>query len=103
MGEWQSAFQTMGTITQKLHAVSARREDIQDSDATMVLASTDVNAATEGSNVLMLAMRWTASGVSALEFLCLRVPGRLRRGQGLSACRGDRRNYNTQAGCRWGD
>ena len=32
-------------------------------DATMVLASTDGNAATDGSNVLMLAMRWTASGV----------------------------------------
>ena len=32
-------------------------------DATMVLASTDGNAATEGSNVLMQAMRWTASGV----------------------------------------
>ena len=32
-------------------------------DATMVLVSTDGNAATDGSNVLMLAMRWTASGV----------------------------------------
>merc|ERR1711988_195759 len=69
--EWQSAFQTMGTITQKLHAVSAPREDTQDSDATMVLASTDANAVTDENNVLMLAMRWTASGVSALEFLCL--------------------------------
>merc|ERR1711988_1505167 len=136
--EWQSAFQTTGTITQKLHAVSAPREDIQDSDATMVLVSTDGNAATDGSSVLMLAMRWTASGVSALEFLCLgmpgrprtvvpvtprrwgwiqvqhgevhlgilglrrhlRVPGRLRRGQGLSACRGERRDYNIQAGDR---
>merc|ERR1711973_1024773 len=76
--EWQSAFQTMGTITQKLHAVSAPREDIQDSDATMVLVSTDANTVTDGSNVLMLAMRWTASGVSALEFLCLGMPGRPR-------------------------
>ena len=32
-------------------------------DATMVLASTDANAVTDESNVLMLAMRWTASGV----------------------------------------
>merc|ERR1712156_1300938 len=36
------------------------------------------NAATDGSNVLMLAMRWTASGVSATEFLCLGMHGRLR-------------------------
>merc|ERR1711915_549787 len=38
----------------------------------------DGNAATDGSNVLMLAMRWTASRVSALEFLCLGIHGRLR-------------------------
>jgi len=73
--QWQSAFQTMGTTTQRPHVESAPKEVTRDSDVTMVLAYMVGNGATGGSSALMPVMRWTANGPSAPVFRCPGMQG----------------------------